>query len=382
MKKCILPFIGCFIIVFVSLSTGICQTVTNGSFDGTENGWTNCGLTGPEMDYAENAYGGTSSTEYVAEIDNGDSKGICQTISGFTSGASAASSSNLYINYGRRIQGVAPSTVELQVCLTDPGNSANQTCTNITSSNSTWGAYSTLNWNFTTPTITSGTSLILSIKSVASPYYDQGGSYCPEDPDPQPSNYLCGNNYGMIISYVGFTPSTPVTLVDFKAVKNGTEVDINWQTATEINNDYFTIEKSKNAVDFTAVGIVDGAGNSQSILNYQTTDPSPYNGVSYYRLKQTDLDGTASYSKIVAVNLNADEKISIHPNPGTGIFRIQGLGKESEITVHNPLGQTILIKRTFSDSSEIDLSSQSSGVYYIKVNNGDTSTGSKIILNR
>jgi hypothetical protein len=176
--------------------------------------------------------------------------------------------------------------------------------------------------------------------------------------------------------------STPVRLLYFKVVKDGSEVDINWQTASEINNDYFTVEKSINGIDFTPVATVDGAGNSQSTLNYQTTDYAPYNGISYYRLKQTDFDGTVSYSKIIAVNIEGDENINIYPNPGTGIFNIQGFGKESEITVHNPLGQTILIKRTFSDSSEIDLTSQPSGVYYIKTNNGDTSKSTKIILNK
>jgi hypothetical protein len=190
------------------------------------------------------------------------------------------------------------------------------------------------------------------------------------------------------ISNVGAV-STSITLLNFNAVKNGSEVDIKWQTATEINNDYFTVEKSlpagqagKNGIDFTTVDIVDGAGNSQSILNYQTTDRFPYNGISYYRLKQVDYDGTVSYSEIVAVNFNDHKNITVYPNPGTGIFNIEGLGTESEITVDNPLGQTILIKRTFSDSSEIDLRDQLSGVYYIKINNGDSSVCTKIIIHR
>jgi hypothetical protein len=175
---------------------------------------------------------------------------------------------------------------------------------------------------------------------------------------------------------------TPITLLNFKAVKNESQVDIDWQTATEINNDYFTVEKSKNGIDFTTVGIVDGAGNSQSTLNYQTTDHSPYNGISYYRLKQTDFDGKFSYSNIEAVNFNGNKNITVYPNPGTGIFSIQGLNEEAEISVQNPLGQVVLIQKVFSDSSEIDLSSQSDGVYFIKANNGDSSTSIKIIIYR
>jgi hypothetical protein len=185
------------------------------------------------------------------------------------------------------------------------------------------------------------------------------------------------------------TTPTPVTLLNFKAVKNGSQVDIDWQTAAEINNDYFTVEKSlppgqagKNGMDFTVIGIVDGAGNSQSTLNYQTTDHSPYNGISYYRLKQTDFDGKVSYSNMEVVNFNDHKNITVYPNPGTGIFNIQGLNEEAELSVQNPLGQVVLIKKAFSDSLEIDLSSQPSGVYFIKANNGDGSKSIKIILYR
>jgi hypothetical protein len=382
MKNPIYLFISCFSIGYMSLSTAVCQpAVTNGSFDGTENGWTNCGLTGPEMDFPETSYGGPSS-DYVAEIDNGDSKGLCQTISGFTSGASAASSSNLYIYYSRRIQGYAPSTVALQVCLTDPNNAANQTCTTFSSSNSTWAGYSTLNWNFTTPTITSGTSLILSIKSVASPYYDQGGAYCPEDPSAAPNDYLCSNTYGMLVSYVGFTPTpTPVTLVNFTAVKNGSAVDLDWQTATEINNDYFIAEKSKNGIDFTAVNVVDGAGNSQSTLNYQTTDHSPYNGISYYRLKQVDYDGKFSYGKIVAVK-NEETEITIFPNPNQGSFKLNVIDEKQpySIEVTDLEGRLVYRGSGNPDNPVTEINGLSKGVYIVRVLDESMVTLRKLVV--
>jgi hypothetical protein len=348
--KTISAFFHVMIAFFMSLGISLGQpTVTNGSFDGTDTGWNNCGLTGPEVTYTENSYGGSSSTNYVAEVDNGDAKGLCQDVS-----FSNTSSRTLYIDYCRRQDNFAPNSITLQVCI-------GTLCTTFTASQTSWG-YATFAWTFTPP---SSGSLELKITA-----YD-------------PTQWVGGtrDNYGVVISNVGFSATTPITLTNFMAAKNGPDVDITWQTATEINNDYFIIEKSKNSIDFTAVGIVEGAGNSQNVLNYQTTDPSPYNGTSYYRLKQTDFDGTVSYSKTIAVNV-PDENIRIHPNPGTGIFTVQGLGAGSEITVHNTLGETILIKRTFSDSSEIDLSNQSSGIYYIKVNEGETSTGTKIILNR
>jgi hypothetical protein len=193
----------------------------------------------------------------------------------------------------------------------------------------------------------------------------------------------CGNDFAFDeFKVVGLLYSLPITLIDFKAGKEGDFVKLAWSTATQINNDYFLVEKSKNGIDFIPIESLKGAGNSQSILNYQTTDRSPYSGISYYRLKQVDYDGTVSYSKIVAVKFDEHKNITVSPNPGTGIFNIQGLNAEAEISVQNPLGQVVLIQKAFSDSSEIDLSSQPSGVYFIQVNNGEASSSAKIILRR
>jgi len=95
----------------------------------------------------------------------------------------------------------------------------------------------------------------------------------------------------------------PIQLVNFDAKLNRKGfVDITWTTATEINNDYFTIERSMNGVNFEALAEVDGAGNSTKTTSYNTIDNNPIKGVGYYRLKQTDYDGTSTYSRIVSVN--------------------------------------------------------------------------------
>jgi hypothetical protein len=385
MKKCIFVFISCFIVVFMSVSTGVCQpSVSNGSFDGTLTGWDNCGLGSaatPEVDYTLQCYdasnppcgGGTSCCQqysacttgcaanpapnYMAEVDQGNSKGLCQNIT-FPN----TSSRTLYLDLGRRTDsrggGGAAATQIVQVCI----NFATPICTTFTrTSSSSTLSFSTSAFTFTPPT--SGT-FQLEITNIS--------TYSGPD----------NSNYGTIIDYIGFTAPTPVTLLNFKAVQNSSEVDIEWQTATEINNDYFTVEKSKNGIEFIVIENIKGAGTSQQLLNYQTTDHLPYNGISYYRLKQTDFDGKVSYSKIEAVSFNDHKNITVYPNPNTGIFNIQGLNAETEISIQNPLGQVVLIKKVSSNSSEIDLSSQPSGVYYIRVNNGDTSVSKKIIIHR
>jgi len=111
----------------------------------------------------------------------------------------------------------------------------------------------------------------------------------------------------------------PIELINFSAeIKNNSELELKWQTATESNNDFFTIERSENGAIYSELSIVDGAGNSSTTLSYSFSDKKPIEGTSYYRLKQTDFDGKYNYSSVLAVNF---EKIAsgcvltVYPNP-------------------------------------------------------------------
>lgn len=112
----------------------------------------------------------------------------------------------------------------------------------------------------------------------------------------------------------------PIKLLSFDAKPNDNRVDLNWTTATEINNDFFTIEKSSDATTFENVGTVKGAGNSNAVLNYSIVDNNPYEGTSYYRLKQTDFDGKYTYSNTVAIEFDTSDNFifNVFPNPGGG----------------------------------------------------------------
>jgi hypothetical protein len=125
----------------------------------------------------------------------------------------------------------------------------------------------------------------------------------------------------------------PIELLDFYArANNGSGgVDLGWTTTTESNNSYFTIERSADAVNFTFVQKVATAaigGNSSVALNYTGYDANPYSGISYYRLKQTDLDGKEHYSAIQSVNLVKKDPLSIYPNPTRGPITITGIGAD------------------------------------------------------
>lgn len=108
----------------------------------------------------------------------------------------------------------------------------------------------------------------------------------------------------------------PIELLNFKAsLNNDKTVHLNWTTSTETNNDYFTIERSRDMENWEEVSKIRGAGNSNTNLNYNEIDTKPFEGVSYYRLKQTDFDGSSEYSPTVYVKNSKLNSIELYPNP-------------------------------------------------------------------
>jgi hypothetical protein len=95
----------------------------------------------------------------------------------------------------------------------------------------------------------------------------------------------------------------PIELVYFQAKSEQNDVKLNWETAAEINNDYFTIERSFDGTHFTPITRIDGAGNSTHKIDYLTIDKDYINGINYYRLIQTDYNGEETTSKIVSVDM-------------------------------------------------------------------------------
>ena len=110
----------------------------------------------------------------------------------------------------------------------------------------------------------------------------------------------------------------PVSITNFTASIKNTTTILNWATASETNNDYFTIERSRNNNDFSAIGTVYSKGNGAAQYSY--TDYTPLLGNAYYRLKQTDIDGKFTYSKIVQANISALAHAYISPNPSYVCF--------------------------------------------------------------
>lgn len=209
----------------------------------------------------------------------------------------------------------------------------------------------------------------------------------------EPTN---GDGFYTLASVDLFTNPLPVELVDFDAQVLGTsivdaKVNLKWITASEFNNDYFTIEKSNDGLAFEDIGNVSGAGFSATTLNYQYIDEQPYQGVSYYRLKQTDFNGNVAYSNVESVNIDGIEILDLYPNPAEGqiTFHVaSSFESQLHIYISNIVGQrlTVVEKQVGKQIHEFTLSTEGlpTGYYFLEVisENGDYARYKQFIVNQ
>ncbi|MEO1513647.1 MAG: T9SS type A sorting domain-containing protein [Bacteroidota bacterium] len=169
--------------------------------------------------------------------------------------------------------------------------------------------------------------------------------------------------------------SLPVDLLSFDAkLMDGDQLLLNWQTASEQNNDFFTIERSRDGLQWEILKEVAGVGTSSSVTEYEEIDPTPYLGVSYYRLKQTDFNGQFSYSKQIAVSHKGEERLRLYPNPARNIAFLMGTEHSlQDIKIFNAIAQDVTHLTKLEQSGEakigIDTSGLSKGMYVIRVKN-------------
>ncbi|MBI2272104.1 MAG: T9SS type A sorting domain-containing protein [Bacteroidetes bacterium] len=168
----------------------------------------------------------------------------------------------------------------------------------------------------------------------------------------------------------------PIELLNFTAQYKEGAVHLNWVTATETNNSYFTVERSSDGIRFEIITNVTGAGNSLSKLSYSSIDAKPLKEISYYRLKQTDYDGKFTYSKMVAVENKDDSFLLIYPNPSDGgpVSISMNMFAENEVllVLYDSFGQTVYSKIVVNGDNDHYLSATIGtesdfvpGVYYV-----------------
>ena len=171
----------------------------------------------------------------------------------------------------------------------------------------------------------------------------------------------------------------PISLLDFTPQLKNNKVQIDWTTSTEINNDYFTIEKSTDALNFRPIAIVDGAGNSNNVLHYEYIDTEAKNSeVLYYRLKQTDFNGEFSYSYIKAVQMeDEDVEWKVFPNPANQFIQVKG--SVNKVRLYNVSGVSVYEGEGVLNTS-ITTNNLPSGTYIIEVQFNSGKLDRKVLM--
>ncbi len=200
-------------------------------------------------------------------------------------------------------------------------------------------------------------------------------------------NSLDINIFGPGIPFMTVTcianTTLPVELLFFNVKCNNKKGHLNWATANEINNNYFTIERSKDAINWKIIETVDGAGNSEQTMNYSFIDTESLTGTSYYRLKQTDFDGNFEYSNIIVLACKENSSIiNIYPNPNNGKVIIDGVKQNAVLMVFNSIGAKIIEQNISSGKTEIYLSKLANGIYFFQVNLEEESITQKLRINQ
>ncbi len=213
------------------------------------------------------------------------------------------------------------------------------------------------------------------------------GTYEVDVTTNEPSNYTGSDPTPEVILGIGQDyndadfgyndPSLPVELLKFNGRLVGEEVYLDWRTVTEINSDYFSIERSKDGVSFRSLGEEAAAGFSNTPLDYDFIDKEPNQGMNYYRLKMIDRDETYVYSNTVIITLESIKQTVIFPSPTRGQLFINAKDNIQSISIFDANGRLLrTAEMDRSINTEIDVQELATGIYFIKV---DTNSGSDVL---
>ncbi len=177
-------------------------------------------------------------------------------------------------------------------------------------------------------------------------------------------------------SNCGICTILPVDLINFEGSSFSNYNLLKWETASELNNDYFVLEKSTGGAMFEEVGKIPGHGNSNTLLKYSYKHNNP-DEIQYYRLRQVDFDGKWSYSKIISVKSKKTLDINIYPNPAKKDLSFDiNESKDATYTVvySNILGsihikEEIIISKGTNSYQMLEFSNLNPGIYFVQILN-------------
>ncbi|MBK9151534.1 MAG: T9SS type A sorting domain-containing protein [Saprospiraceae bacterium] len=171
----------------------------------------------------------------------------------------------------------------------------------------------------------------------------------------------------------------PVTFNSFELTKSLNNAMISFSTASETNNSHFNIERSGDGRKFHSIGEIKGAGDSREERHYYFTDEKPLPGTNYYRIRQTDYDGTYSFSEIKAVRFALAPAFDINPKQTEGRLWIDTDIENYDLQIFGSDGRVMYSSQKLSSAQSIDLNHLKPGIYYLKLTHQGVSHTQRII---
>jgi hypothetical protein len=191
---------------------------------------------------------------------------------------------------------------------------------------------------------------------------------------------VSGFSYFYLHTQNPFNIPLPVNMVSFTGKKVAATSVLNWTTMTEQNNSHFVVERSKDGKSFSRLSdnIASKAanGNSNEALNYTYTDATPYQGHNYYRLQQNDIDGKASYSKVVDIYFGNETLVTMYPNPVNSNLHVDINTPKATVAtmkIMDATGRTVKVVemqlQEGNNTTQVDMQGLADGVYMINITN-------------
>ena len=160
----------------------------------------------------------------------------------------------------------------------------------------------------------------------------------------------------------------PIELLSFDVSKVDNAVVLEWVTASELNNDYFEIQRSINASNWQLIANVDGMGNSNTVHKYKYIDNNALLSKTYYRLRQVDFDGEYSYSPIRFVDVIRNNEIEIYPNPTDGSVNIIGIDKDTRVELLDINSKIISVQIDYHENKAVlNIKHLPAAVYFVRI---------------
>lgn len=163
----------------------------------------------------------------------------------------------------------------------------------------------------------------------------------------------------------------PIELADFSATEENGKVALNWTTASETNNEYFSVQRSHDGLNFYEIGKLEAAGNSTTATDYNFTDDNPLPGINYYRLHQVDFDGKSSNSPVKSLDFGSNATLSLFPSVTSGEInvlmndtRVQLVN--ARVEVYDMVGQ-LLKSVPYRENLKLDVNDLTEGTYFVRL---------------